>query len=88
MPQPTRAPGQNLLLSALPDRDRRHLLARCEPVTLGLVDVIYEPGATIRRVFFPTTSFISLITPGAGHDRMEVGLVGDEGMLTPPWYSA
>ena len=81
MPQPTRAPERNLLLSALPDRECRHLLARCEPVNLVLADVIYEPGAAIRRVFFPTSSFISLITPIVGHDRMEVGLVGNEGML-------
>jgi hypothetical protein len=35
----------------------------------------------MRSVFFPTGSFISLMTPGRGHDRMEVRLVGDEGML-------
>jgi hypothetical protein len=46
-----------------------------------MADVIYEPGATMRHVFFPTGSFISLITLSVGHDRMEVGLVGDEGML-------
>jgi len=81
MPQSTRAPGQNLLLSALPAADRRHLLARCEQVDLALSDVLCEPGKPIRQVFFPTTSFISLITPTRGHDRLEVGLIGDEGML-------
>lgn len=81
MQQPTRGTGQNLLLSGLPVRDRGHLLAQCEPVDLVLADILYEPGETIRRVIFPTSSFISLITPIVGHDRMEVGLVGDEGML-------
>jgi CRP-like cAMP-binding protein len=81
MPQPTRPLGQNLLLSALPAQDRRRLLANCEQVELALADVLYEPGKPIRRVFFPTSSFISLITPARGHDRIEVGLVGHEGML-------
>ena len=81
VPSPTQAPASNLLLAALPAQDRRHLLARCQQVDLLLGDVVYKPGERVRHVLFPIDSFISLITPISGHDRLEVGLVGDEGMV-------
>jgi CRP-like cAMP-binding protein len=79
--QPSPPTANNRLLGALPRQDRRHLLARCERVELRFGDVLCRPGQRIRHVFFPTDSFISLITPIDGHANLEVGLVGDEGML-------
>jgi CRP-like cAMP-binding protein len=74
------AKTQNLLIAGLPGPDQRHLLARCQQVELIFADVLYKPGDRIRHVYFPTESFISLITP-IGQSNLEVGLVGDEGML-------
>ena len=81
MSVPPRPAAENRLLAALPPQDRRHLLARCQRVELLFEDVLYKPGEPIRHVYFPIESFISLITPGDSHANLEVGLVGDEGML-------
>lgn len=73
--------AQNLLLAALPAADRRRLLADREPVELVVADTLTEPGDRIQHAFFPIDSFISLITPLDHHAQLEVGLVGNEGMV-------
>jgi len=72
---------KNLLIEALPRRDRDRLLEHCEHLELTLSDVLCEPDEPIRHVFFPTGSFISQIAPVDARASLEVGLVGDEGML-------
>lgn len=74
-------PAVNQLLSALPDTDRAQFLAACEPVTLSFCEILAEPGEIIHHVYFPTKGFISLMTRSDYCPRLEVGLIGDEGML-------
>ena len=71
----------NRLLASLPDLDQRRLLGRSRAIELTTATVLYEPGKRIHEVYFPTGGSVSLITTLRGHDRLEVGLVGDEGML-------
>jgi CRP-like cAMP-binding protein len=73
--------ADNRLLAALPKSDRRRILAGCDTVQLGIADVLYAPWQPLTSVYFPTSSFMSLVMPTADSAAFEVGLVGNEGML-------
>src|SRR5688500_11174422 len=79
-----RALAVNSLLATLPGAEYRRLLAGLEPVTLTFGEILYQPGQSIRHVYFPCDSLVSLLTVVEGHKAMEIGLVGREGMLGIP----
>jgi CRP-like cAMP-binding protein len=75
---------RNRLMEALPRLQSQRLLGKCEAVELEFGDILYEPGARIRHVYFPADSFISLVIPVNGASNLEVALIGNEGMLGSP----
>jgi hypothetical protein len=79
LPRAAAAPITNLLLDHLPAKDRARVLSNCETVELVLHDVLAEPGDAVAHVYFPTASYISLVTPMEGKASLEVALVGNEG---------
>ena len=83
MPSTQRAPAVNRLLQALPSSDLRRVLAEAETVELAFGDVLYTPRERLSHVYFPTTSFISLIM-SVDESALEVGLIGNEGMFGIP----
>lgn len=82
--QKARRGRRNSLLAALPHAAYQRLLAGLEPVTLKFGEVLKEPGVPIRHVYFPVDCVVSLLTLVEGDRVVEVGLVGDEGMVGMP----
>ena len=78
------AKDANQLLDKIAARDRQRIVAQCTAVPLVFGRVLFEPEEVIRHVFFPTSGFISLITPDGARHNLEVGLVGAEGMVGSP----
>lgn len=76
--EPPPAPANNRLIDELPGSDRTRLLQACESVNLGFAQVLCEPGEPLGHLYFPTTAFLSLITPVSGHHGLEVAMVGNE----------
>jgi CRP-like cAMP-binding protein len=71
----------NRLLDALPFKDREQLLANCEAIELVFGEVLYRANEPVSHVYFPTGGFISLVTSVDSSANLEVGLVGNEGIL-------
>jgi CRP-like cAMP-binding protein len=74
----------NRLLAGLPRKDHERILARCERLELSVGEILCEPGERIHHVYFPITSFISLLVPVDDRPNLEVELVGAEGMFGVP----
>ncbi len=79
------APNQmvvnNRIINGLPQEARARILKLCEPVDLVFGTVLCEPHQPFTHVYFPLTGFISLVASLRDHQPLEVGLIGNEGLL-------
>ena len=75
------SPFQNHLLDALPRSDYERVASQLELLPMKLGDVLYESGAHLRYVYFPTTSIISLLYVMEDGASAEIAIVGNEGVL-------
>lgn len=71
----------NKLLSVLPLADRERLRPQLDWVSLAFGEVLMEPGDSIRHVYFPNNALVSLLTLVDNRYALEVGMVGQEGMV-------
>jgi len=74
-------PRNNFLLAALPDPEWRRWQQLLEKVEMPLGEVLYESGATLTHVYFPTTSIVSLLYVMENGASAEIAVVGNEGLV-------
>jgi CRP-like cAMP-binding protein len=74
-------PRMNHLLAALPDADLQRLLPELVHVDMPLGQVLCESGDTLKHVYFPTTSIVSLLYVMENGASAEIAVVGNEGIV-------
>src|SRR4051795_8444410 len=83
MAHPQQASVRNRLLSALPPDDFGLLEPHLEPTSLELRQWLSQTKRPIRRVYFPEQSIVSILAD-TSQGRIEVGMIGPEGMAGLP----
>ncbi len=74
-------PHQNHLLATLPPEVQNRLFPDMELVKMLLGQVLYESGDTLRHVYFPIDSIVSLLYVMEDGASAEIAVVGNEGLI-------
>jgi CRP-like cAMP-binding protein len=77
----TSHPKQNHILDALPQPERERLFPHLKLVTLPLGKVLYESGDTLRHIYFPIDSIVSLLYVLKNGESAEIAVVGNDGAI-------
>jgi CRP-like cAMP-binding protein len=72
---------QNQILDALSPAARERLLPHLQVVALPLGMVLYESGDTLRHIYFPTDSIVSLLYVMEDGASAEIAVVGNDGAI-------
>jgi CRP-like cAMP-binding protein len=81
---PSMSGERNQLLQALSPESYEQLQPHLEPVHLHSGQILWEPDALIRAVYFPRTCVLSLIVRLEAEAPVEAATIGNEGMLGVP----
>lgn len=74
-------PVDNQILDALPQLERERLFPHLKLVSLPLGTVLYESGAALRHIYFPTNAIVSLLYVMQDGSSAEIAVVGNEGAI-------
>jgi len=72
---------RNHVLAALPEPVWHRWMPALEPVEMPLSQVVYESGATLSHVYFPTTAIVSLLYVLQNGSSAEIAIIGNEGLV-------
>jgi CRP-like cAMP-binding protein len=75
------APQQNHLLAALSEVERERIVPHLQLVSMPLGKVLYEPGESLRHVYFPADCIVSLLYVMENGASAEISVVGNEGLV-------
>ena len=78
---PPHSPKQNNLLRALPPDDYARILPDLELLPMPLGWAVYESGAQMGYVYFPTTSIVSLLYVMENGASAEIAVTGNDGLV-------
>jgi CRP-like cAMP-binding protein len=78
------APAGNHLLASLPEAEQAALMAHMRPTHLTVKTVLFDPGQVIGSIHFPIDGVVSLVTPLADGNIVEVATIGNEGIVGVP----
>lgn len=81
VPVKSSEPVANRLIERLPRKERRGLLTGGTLMDLAVGDILCEPDQPYRHAYFPLTGFVSLVSRVRDHQPLEIGKIGNEGML-------
>src|SRR6185437_15522263 len=80
----SRAEVQNRLLAKMPPQDWALVAPHLEMVTLKERQVVEVPNKPITHVYFVETGVVSVVAVNQEDHRIEVGVIGKEGMTGVP----
>src|SRR5215211_5699731 len=83
VPRSSPSKHKNHLLARMSPQDRELLQPKLQPVELPVEHMLEEANKPIEYVYFLESGFTSLVAFSTKHRKIEVGIIGREGVSSP-----